>query len=290
MRILRSGIFPICFAALLPIGAEAAGPRDDLARARQLYNAGNFDGAIVAAEASRKDPSIAPAAALVIVRARLERYRLSGDPADLSIVRMELARVNAALLTPRDTIEWQIGVAETLFVDGHPGPAAELFGSLIAPARAQLTAQQMEKLIEWWAGAAAQRAEMLSPDERIADYRDILTRMESELERNPVSRSATYWIAAAARGAGELDRSWNAAVAGWVLAGALNDSSALRSDLERLVLQGLIPERAQRRTGVRFDEPAAISAMAEMAKEWQGITERWAFKSSGDSRQSSDTR
>lgn len=263
---------------LLPVAAEAAGPRDDLARARQMYNAGNFDGAIVAAEASRKDPSLAPSAALVIARARLERYRLSGDSADLDIVRAELAVAKPALLTPRDTIEWQIGVAETLFLDGQPGPAAELFRSLVTPARAQLTAQEMERLIEWWAGAAAQRAEMLPADERIASYRDILARMDSELERNPVSRSATYWIVAAARGAGDLDRSWNAAIAGWVRAGALQDGSALRADLERLVLQGLLPERSQRRTGKRFDEPAAISAMAEMAKEWQGITEKWAGK------------
>lgn len=278
MKILRSWVLPACVYALLPVGADAAGPRDDLARARQMYNAGNFDGAIVAAETSRKDPSLAPAAALVIARARLERYRLSGDSADLDIVRAELAGVKPALLTPRDTIEWQIGIAETLFLDGQPGPAAELFGSLMTPARAQLTAQEMERLIEWWAGAASQRAEMLPADERVASYRDILARMESELERNPVSRSATYWIVAAARGAGDLDRSWNAAVAGWVRAGALSDGSALRADLERLVLQGLIPERAQRRTGKRFDEPAAISAMAEMAKEWQGMTERWSTK------------
>lgn len=280
LRIYQPGIVVAGVLVCLSGGSAplAAGPRDDLARARQMYNAGNFDGAIVAAEASRKDPSLAPAAAVVIARARLERYRLSGDPADLDAVRAAFAGVNPAQLTPRDTIEWQIGVAETLFLDGQSGPAAELFGSLLSPARAQLTSQEMEKLIEWWAGAASQRAEALPAEERVSAYRDILTRMELELERNPLSRSATYWIAAAARGAGELDRSWNAAIAGWVRAGALSDGPALRADLERLVLQGIIPERAQRRTGVRFDAPAAIAAMAEMAKEWQGITERWAFK------------
>lgn len=280
VSILPSAIVPICVSVLLSIGAEAAGPPDDLARARQMYNAGNFDGAIVAAEASRKDPALGPAASLVIARARLERYRLSGDPADLDAVRVAFGGVKPTQLTPRDTIEWQIGIAETLFLDGQPGPAAELFGSVMTPARSQLTGQEMEKLIEWWAGAASQRAEALPAEERVSAYRDILFRMELELERNPLSKSATYWIAAAARGAGELDRSWNAAIAGWVRASALSDGPALRADLERLVLQAIIPERAQRRTGVRFDAPSAISAMAEMAKEWQGITDRWGSSAS----------
>ena len=52
--------------------AYAAEP-SPLARARMLYNASDYDGAIAAAEMARTLPTMADAAAVVEARARLER-------------------------------------------------------------------------------------------------------------------------------------------------------------------------------------------------------------------------
>ena len=43
-------------------------------------------------------------------------------------------------------------------------------------------------------------------------------RMEIEVRIDPGSAPANYWLAAAARGAGDLDRAWHAAIAGWIRA------------------------------------------------------------------------
>ena len=58
--------------------------------------------------------------------------------------------------------------------------------------------------------------------------------------------SATYWLAAGARGIDDLPRALGAAVAGWVRAGTFGArGEALRDDLDRLIVQVILPERAQ---------------------------------------------
>ena len=68
---------------------------------------------------------------------------------------------------------------------------------------------------------------------------------------------------ASARGAGEIERAWNLAVAGWVRAG--RGQKALRSDLDRLVLQGVIPDLAASRAGHTPNEDLTIWIMAGLA-------------------------
>jgi hypothetical protein len=99
--------------------------------------------------------------------------------------------------------------------------------------------------------------------------------VRDELDRNPLSRPATYWMVVAKRGAGELDSAWNSAVAGWIRAGSQPDAQAFRADLERFVTQTLIPERAQARTGQRLDSKATTSEIAVMNEEWRALTTRW---------------
>ena len=70
--------------------------------------------------------------------------------------------------------------------------------------------------------------------------------MEKELAADSASAPAAYWLAAAARGTGNLDRALNAAMAGWVTAPLGRDhGAALRADLDRLMVQGIIPDRAR---------------------------------------------
>ncbi|MGH9331984.1 MAG: hypothetical protein ACRD09_16205, partial [Vicinamibacterales bacterium] len=111
-------------------------------------------------------------------------------------------------------------------------------------------------------------------DEIFARLRD---RMARELEREPASTVATFWLAAAARGAGDIDRAWDAAVAGWLrarLAGAR--SRALSNDLDRLVRESIIPARAKRRADALRD---ASQLEAEMLEEWSELKTRWPLES-----------
>ena len=95
--------------------------------------------------------------------------------------------------------------------------------------------------------------------------------MEAELANDPGHPAANYWLPVAARGSGNLDRAWNAAVAGWVRA-SLRGASAmtLRQDLDRFVTTVLIPERARQRPA---REQAA--ALADLRAQWDAVTEQW---------------
>jgi hypothetical protein len=69
-----------------------------------------------------------------------------------------------------------------------------------------------------------------------------------------------------------LERAWAAASASWVRATLASDrGAALRADLDRLVTQALIPDRAARLT-VRDRR----EAMASMTNEWQEFKSNWA--------------
>ena len=73
------------------------------------------------------------------------------------------------------------------------------------------------------------------------------------------------------RGAGELDRAWDAAVAGWVRARLAGErSAALRADLDRLVLQGIIPDRVERMT-----QEQRAAAESQLKAEWELVKESW---------------
>jgi hypothetical protein len=95
--------------------------------------------------------------------------------------------------------------------------------------------------------------------------------MERELRRDSASPSASYWLAAAARGSGDLDRAWAAACASWVRATLAPDrGAALHADLDKLVTQAIIPERATKTAG--RDRRQAI---ASMTAEWDAFKAGW---------------
>jgi hypothetical protein len=95
--------------------------------------------------------------------------------------------------------------------------------------------------------------------------------MEDELRRDPGDATANYWLAVASRGAGDLERAWDAAVAGWVRSTLKPESSpALRTDLDRLVTQALIPERV--RTRPAREQPELL---ASLRSEWDLLKQQW---------------
>jgi hypothetical protein len=272
-RTARFAVVAVWVWALLCPGAAAA--QNDLKRARTLYNSGQFDEAIEAATALRNKPDLEPSATLIIARSHLERFRRLGDPKELATARQELRSLNPRSLAPQEAIEWQIGLGAALFLDEQAGPAAEIFKAVIPSVRARLTQPEFEKLLEWWGSTMSRLAESLPGDARKQAYERFRSEVRLELERDPLSAPATYWIVVSSRGAGDFDGAWNAAVAGWIRAGGQPDGRQRRSELEVFVMQTLIPERAQSRSGQRLDAKATMTEIAALNEEWRAVTTRW---------------
>ncbi len=254
----------------------AAAAQTELKRARTLYNSGEFDQALEAATALLNRPDLAPSATLIIARSRLERFRRLGDPQELATARQDLRSLIPRNLAPQELIEWQIGLGMALFLEEQAGPAAEIFKAVMPSARARLTQPEFEKLLEWWGSTMSRLAESLNGDARKQAYERFRSDVRLELERNPLSAPATYWLVVSSRGAGDLDGAWSAAIAGWIRAGGHPDGRQLRSELEVFVTQTLIPERAQSRTGQRLDSKATMAEIAALNEAWRTTIALWA--------------
>ena len=257
-------------ALVLASALSATAQRADLAKARSLYNNRQFDDAIVAAAAAQKTPATADAATVVLARAHLERYRERANPDDLSTARVALGTVRVSNLDTRDNVDFLMALGEALFFEDDYGAAATLFESGIDHAIAQGT-ETGESMLEWWGSAVERHADGLERRDRIEVFKRLRDRMSRELARNPGSAAAAYFLVVAARGSGEPLEAWNAAIAGWVrarLAGAR--SATLRADLDKLVLEGIIPDRVQMVTADKRSQ-----AEADLRAEWAVVKERW---------------
>ncbi len=245
--------------------AFAADPRDPLFRARVLYNQRQFEAAIAAADEGQRVPDYADSADLIAARAYLERYRESAAPGDLASARERLRRINAERLGSFERIELIIGLGEALFFDESAGAAADVFESVLTR-RDQLDPESRERVLDWWASAVDRQARPRPDIDRQAMYRTILTRMRDELGADPTNAVASYWLAAAARGEGDLQAAWDAAEAGWVRASLARDrGAALRGDLDRLVQSAIVPERSR----VLAQPPEVLRA------QWEQFKEKW---------------
>ena len=257
-------------ALVLFFVASAAAQRADLATARTLYNQRQFDGAIEAATAAQKNPATTDAATVVLARAHLERYRERANPGDLSAARVALGTVRVSNLDTRDHVDFLMALGEALFFEDDYGAAAILFESGIDRAIAQGT-ESGEAMLEWWGSAVERHADALERDGRVNAFRRLRERMARELSRNPGSAAAAYFLVVATRGSGEPLEAWDAAIAGWVrarMAGAR--SASLRADLDKLVLEGVIPDRVQ---SLAADRRA--QAESDLRAEWAVVKERW---------------
>jgi hypothetical protein len=265
-------IVALTFPLLCAAPAFAQG---DLEKARTAYNAGQLDDSITFAAMAKSKPAAVPSATLITARARLERFRRTNDPKDLAAARTDLASLDPRNLAPQEVIEWQIGLGTALFLDGQPGPASEMFSTALPGARERLTPDEYDKLLEWWGSTLSRVAETHTSAARKDAYAAMLPAVRGELDRNPFSRPATYWSVVAARGAGDLEGAWNAAIAGWIRAGHEPEGTQFRTDLDRLITQTLIPERAQARTGQRLDARATQAEIATLTEQWRAIADLW---------------
>lgn len=256
-----------------------ARPAGSLLAAREFYNRGAFDEAIAAASQATEHADERDAALVVLARAYLDRFRqLRADPADLDAAVAALKDVNADRLTPADRVEWLVGLGVAVYSDDRGGfedrysAAAELFGSALEASEGTFGPEPRERMLEWWCGALDWHAQFSPADGRRATYERMLARLDRELVRNDRSTVALYWRVAAARGMGDLDRAWGAAVAGWLRGRYFGEAgAALQADLDRFVMEVLLPERAQALTPDADPRPT----LALLEAGWRAFKARW---------------
>jgi tetratricopeptide (TPR) repeat protein len=253
--------------------------QDPLLAARHAYNEAHYDDAIELATTAQSVPSAANAAAVILARAHLERYRQRFDAADLAAARDLLKIVDASRLSARDTAELSIGLGEALYLEGESemlddryGAAAELFQTAMKQSSV-LEPETRPVLFEWWANALDRQAQRGGPEtDRKPIYQRLLTGAEQELVRDPASAAATFWLAAAARGTGDLDRAIAAAAAGWISAPRFGGASGkLRDDLDQLVRFTILPERAMKLTPEGDPRPT----FKRLTEQWEETKKRW---------------
>lgn len=262
----------VCALALLLPCADstlAAAP-DHISVARRLYNEGKFDEALDAARKALATPAAASSARLVIGRIQLERYRQTPTEAGIGEAKSTLRAVDARALDQRERIELQVGLATLLYYEERFGAAAELLGPLV-DSSATLAPDAHERALEWWATALDRQAQAQPAGERTDVYLRIAERMEQQLRRSSGSGPASYWLAASARGAGDIERAWSAATAGWIRAALAPDRGvALKADLDRLVTTAIIPDRA-----ARLPARERKQALTSMAADWEHFKRNW---------------
>jgi hypothetical protein len=264
MRQLGFVIFALAVAAT-PLHAA-----DALSDARRLYNLGQYDAAEQAARDAARTPAMAEGAHVVLGRIQLERYRRTPAAADLSGAIATLRTVDTHRLDTRERIELSIGLAEALYLEDRFGPAAAFFESVLDDSEA-LGPIAHERVLDWWASAVDRQAQTRPVGERADLYRRVSERMTAEIAKDAGSTPAGYWLAASARGTGDAERALDEATAAWVRATLARDGgAALRADLDRLVREGILPDRAAR-LSVRDHN----QALAGMVGEWEAFKSGW---------------
>ena len=140
-----------------------------------------------------------------------------------------------------------VALGESMYFDEQYGTddrfsaAAEQFEIALAHGDL-LDAKSRDLLFDWWAGALDRQAQQDEAAPRRAVYARIQKGAERELARDPDAASASYWLAASARGLDDLTRAIGAASAAWVRASTLGERGvALRADLDRLMRTSSCP-------------------------------------------------
>ena len=260
----------LVLGALAAAGGVSTAAVDPLTSARRLYNQGLFDRALDAAREAEANAARVASARLVIGRVHLERFRRNTDSADLEAARGALRGLDPRALDSRERVELVIGLAELLYFDDRFGASAEMLEPAL-DATSALGPDAHERALEWWASALDRQAQTVPVDERADSYGRIVDRMQRELARDAASVPANYWLVAAARGQGDLARAMEIGTAAWLRASLTKDAGiGLRADLDRLVVQGILPDRA-----ARMPARDRRQALAGMLNEWEAFKQKW---------------
>ena len=259
----------LCAALLVGAFAAPALGADALSDARRLYNQGDFEAAERAALEAAKVPATADSARVVLGRIQLERFRKSSSATDLDAGIGSLRSVDARRLDARDKAELAVGLGEALYLDDRYGAAAAMFQSVLDADALQQAGH--ERVLDWWATAIDRQAQGRPPAERAELYTRITSRMLAEVSKSPGSLPAGYWLVAASRASGDPEQAMNEALAAWVRASLAADRGVtLRADLDRLVTEGILPDRT-----ARLPVRERAGALGSMTAEWEAFKARW---------------
>ena len=260
-------------AAVLAVILLLAAPlsaQDALNEARRFYNAGKYEAAERSARAAASQPRTANSAKVVLGRALLELYRESASEQHFAQAREALRSVDADQLEISERVELMLGLAQGLFLEDRFGAAAEVIEPMI-PASATLGQLAHDRALDWWASALDRHAQTRPLPERHPIYARITSRMSAELLRDTGSAPANYWLVAATRSSGDVEGAWSGAMASWIRSVLGRDHGvSLRGDLDRLMIQGIIPDRAARIGGA---EPNMV--IAGLVGEWEAFKASW---------------
>ena len=113
-----------------------------------------------------------------------------------------------------DRLELTIGQGEVLYFDDRFGAAAEVFETALDRS-AVLGSAAHDRVLDWWATALIVTRSLDRPRTGRRSTPASSSACAASLALDPGSSPASYWLAAAARGTGDLDRAWQAAIAGW---------------------------------------------------------------------------
>ena len=137
--------------------------------------------------------------------------------------------MDSTKLVARDQVEFTIALGQLLYLDDQftfddrYSAAAEQFEVALGGADL-LDTDSRDRLFDWWALSLDRQAQLGPEGERRPAYQRIVDRAEREMARDVAAASASYWLAAGARGVNDLPRAWGAAVAAWVRAASLGDA------------------------------------------------------------------
>jgi hypothetical protein len=265
-RVRTSAILLV--ATITLAGGVAA--QDPLDEARRLYNQGRYEAAERTARIAASEPRTENSAKVVLGRALLELYRESASEQHFSQAREALRTVNADQLDAGERVELMLGIAQGLFLEDRFAAAADVIEPIIVKSNTLGTVAH-DRAVDWWASALDRHAQTRPIAERPAIYARVIARMSEELLRDTGSAPANYWVVAAARSSGDVERAWSGAMASWIRSILGRDRGvALRGDLDRLVIQGIIPDRAARIGG---KEPNMV--IAGLVGEWEAFKTAW---------------
>ena len=223
---------------------------------------------------------------MIVARSLLERFRKEAVAADLEAARTELQQIRPAGLSPSDQAELIIALGELLYLDDQPGAAAEEFERALDRVD-PMTQRRASACSTGGRAPSIGRRRCARSTERAPLYLRIVAGWRTSCAATRRSAVASYWLVAGARGSGDLERAWDAAFAAWARASLTGDRRAqLRADLDQIVTQAIIPERA------RLMAPAggAAQSMAAMRVEWDALKQAGGRKVNVASRLQADVR
>ena len=159
---------------------------------------------------------------------------------------MLLARSGLRSSSLATRLEYLLALGQALFLEDEFGAAASLFASAVVPARA-LDPALRESFVDWWGSAVERQADVAGAEFRAGPVqRPRACACEPSWAAAPNPQPPSTGRPPRSGAPGDSSAAWDAAIAGWVRARLAGERSAsLRADLDKLVLQGIIPDRVR---------------------------------------------